>query len=664
VGLDKPITVTGVVVIGDDKDNYTLTQPTGVTADIGARTLTLTAVPDSKTYDGTTSSDEAPLTEGLQDDDTVTGLTQRFSNKNAEPSGKVIGITPGYTVNDGNGGNNYSVETVTDTTGSIAKRDLTITAVTDTKVYNGTVVSLATPSVVGLQTGDTVTDRVQQFDTRHAGTGKTLSVMGYTVNDGNLGANYTTSTDDVHTGVITAKTLTITAVADTKVYDGDASSDGVPTVSGLVVITPPTAYSQGKGSTTIGVSDSVTDLLQVFDDKNVGTGKTMSVDGYTVNDGNGGLDYDVHLVDNVHGVITAFGVTVTADNRMKPHGDVVTFAGTEFTHTPLLGTDDVTGVTLTSAGSGAGAAIGLYDIVPSDATGTGLSNYAITYDAGTLEVVVVQMGSGGSGTVEGIGEGAVLTVPDNVGDIPGVGSVVINGHGFTVIPEPGFVGIVDIPITVTENGASTVVHAFVTFGIGDPTDVTYGPSSIGTTRVHWTGTPDALGYRVYVGGVLVGTTGPAATEFSILRLLGPNAIVEVQAFGAGESSSAMVRARYVPGPVITLGRVTFFGDSARLKPSTKAKLRKYAALVAAQGFNALTIQGRTERNHPGSLKWRLKLSAARSKAVKAYLAHLFSKHYHVSVMIGTANSRGTGASSSIKWRRAEINLTELTLFDR
>src|SRR5262249_5382349 len=57
-----------------------------------------------------------------------------------------------------------------------------------------------------------------------------------------------------------------------------------------------------------------------------------------------------------------------------------------FTQTGLLNGDTITGVTLTSAGAAASAAVGSYDIVASAATGTGLSNYAITYVNGTLLV--------------------------------------------------------------------------------------------------------------------------------------------------------------------------------------------------------------------------------------------------------------------------------------
>ena len=81
-------------------------------------------------------------------------------------------------------------------------------------------------------------------------------------------------------------------------------------------------------------------------------------------------------------------LTITADDCGKAYGDTVSFLGTEFTPTGLVGSDNVTSVSLTSIGVGASAAVGTYDIVVSAAVGIGLDNYEITYENGTLTVTV------------------------------------------------------------------------------------------------------------------------------------------------------------------------------------------------------------------------------------------------------------------------------------
>src|SRR5690606_6643770 len=59
---------------------------------------------------------------------------------------------------------------------------------------------------------------------------------------------------------------------------------------------------------------------------------------------------------------------------------------TEFTPTGLVNGDEVTSVTLSSAGAAATAAVTTYDIIASAAHGPKLTNYDITYAKGTLTV--------------------------------------------------------------------------------------------------------------------------------------------------------------------------------------------------------------------------------------------------------------------------------------
>ena len=79
-------------------------------------------------------------------------------------------------------------------------------------------------------------------------------------------------------------------------------------------------------------------------------------------------------------------LSITASNASKSYGQTVTFAGTEFSTSGLVGGDTVSSVTLTSAGAVSTATPGSYDIVPSAAVGSGLGNYTITYNNGTLAV--------------------------------------------------------------------------------------------------------------------------------------------------------------------------------------------------------------------------------------------------------------------------------------
>ncbi len=72
----------------------------------------------------------------------------------------------------------------------------------NTKPYDGTVTAAAVPLVTGLLAADTVTGATETYDTPYAGSGKTLSVAAYTVNDGNGGRNYSVKTIANTSGVI------------------------------------------------------------------------------------------------------------------------------------------------------------------------------------------------------------------------------------------------------------------------------------------------------------------------------------------------------------------------------------------------------------------------------------------------------------------------------
>ena len=95
--------------------------------------------------------------------------------------------------------------TYTNGTLTVNPAPLTLTAVTNTKVFDGTTSAAAIPTVSGLKNSDAVAGLAETYDTPLAGTGKTLSVSpGYTVNDNNSGKNYSVSTVPNSTGVITA----------------------------------------------------------------------------------------------------------------------------------------------------------------------------------------------------------------------------------------------------------------------------------------------------------------------------------------------------------------------------------------------------------------------------------------------------------------------------
>ncbi len=84
--------------------------------------------------------------------------------------------------------------------------------------------------------------------------------------------------------------------------------------------------------------------------------------------------------------ITPAPLTITANDQDKTYGQTVTFAGTEFSAAGLVNGDSISSVSLSSTGAAATASVGSYAIEASNAMGSGLNNYAISYVSGTLEV--------------------------------------------------------------------------------------------------------------------------------------------------------------------------------------------------------------------------------------------------------------------------------------
>jgi hypothetical protein len=113
-----------------------------------------------------------------------------------------------------------------------------------------------------------------------------------------------------------------------------------------------------------------------------------------------------YTISYVNGTLTVnkATLTITANNRSKIYGQTLTFTGTEFTTAGLVNGNTVTSVTLTSSGAVATAVVSgsPYNIVPSAAVGTGLTNYNISYVNGSLTVTKAASSTSLTASVSGI----------------------------------------------------------------------------------------------------------------------------------------------------------------------------------------------------------------------------------------------------------------------
>jgi hypothetical protein len=258
------------------------------------------------------------------------------------------------------GDSDYTASNATNSL-TVDQRPITITAAADTKIYDGTTDSDEAPIQTGtLATGDSV-DWTQSFDDRDVGTGKTLTPSG-TIEDGNGGANYDVSIITA-TGNITALEITVSAVTDTKIYDGTTDSDEEPNLS-----------------VPLGFGDTH-NFSQSFDDRDAGSSKTLSPTG-SIDDGNDGNNYDVSFVDDVTGEITVRPIEVSADAKSRTYGDPDPTLTYQITSGSLVGGDEFTGSLSREAGEDAGS----YEILQNDLALS--TNYDLSYVGADFSITV------------------------------------------------------------------------------------------------------------------------------------------------------------------------------------------------------------------------------------------------------------------------------------
>ena len=222
VGAAKPISVSGIGLVGADAGNYTFNATASASADITARALTVTAAGVDKVYDGATAA-----TVNLADN-RVAGDVLTTSYAAADFNNKNVGAAKPVSVSGiglvGTDAGNYTFNTTAAASADITARALTVTATGVDKVYDGTTsasVNLADNRVAGdvLTSSYTSAD----FNNKNVGAAKPVSIGGIGL-VGTDSGNYTFNTTASASADITARALTVTAAGVDRVYDGTTSA--------------------------------------------------------------------------------------------------------------------------------------------------------------------------------------------------------------------------------------------------------------------------------------------------------------------------------------------------------------------------------------------------------------------------------------------------------
>jgi hypothetical protein len=271
VGAGKSVTATGLSLSGAEAGNYQLASTSvATTGDITVRTLAVSATGANKVYDGTTAATVTLSDDRVSGDVLSTSsATASFADKNVGP-GKTVSVS-GIAVT-GADAVNYTFNTTATSTADITARTLTVTAVGLNKVYDGTTTATVTLMDDRVEGDDlTVSYTTASFADKNVQNGKLVSVSGISVSGTDAG-NYTANTEASTVGDITGATLTVVGItAQNKVYDG--TTDATLNLDSAEVI----GLVDGDDVTVV-----VSVAVGAFADAEVGTGKLVTVSGFTL----------------------------------------------------------------------------------------------------------------------------------------------------------------------------------------------------------------------------------------------------------------------------------------------------------------------------------------------------------------------------------------------
>ena len=287
-----------------NQEKYDVTYVNDGVLTVNRRPITLTANAATKVYDGTENT--VPLTVSISGGSLAVGVDTlaQVTGDIARQAGADVGA---YDIRLGTGSraSNYDITFEQDNNAfTITKAPLTLTG---TKVYDGTldfVPSLATSIVITGVNGEifTATGTATKV-TRNVQVEEELSdVSGLTLIgvNGSKPSNYFDLTPAQTKVTVEQRAVTLIAPNARKIYDAnifyDVTEDDLNNLSALLG----------------GVGDRVREAEVEFDTKDAGSGKTVEIKRYVIDDGNNGNNYDIELAESDAGFIGQAPLTITA----------------------------------------------------------------------------------------------------------------------------------------------------------------------------------------------------------------------------------------------------------------------------------------------------------------------------------------------------------------
>ncbi len=379
VGTGKNVSCSSISLSGTDASNYSLSSTSASknsAVNITAKSLTPSVnTCTNRAYDGTTTVACSISLATIVSGDTVTASGTCVAADKNVGTGKNVSCSSISL--SGTSASNYTLGSTSASKNSavnITAKSLTTTASCSNKTYDGGTTASCTLGATGLVGSETVSITGScAFANKNVGTSKTVTCSSLAIASGTYSGNYTLSaTSKTATANITAKSLTPSVSScSNKTYDG--------TTSASCTISLATPIS----GDTVSASGTCT-----FNNKNVGTGKTVTCSSISLS----GTDSGNYTLDSTSKTktanITARAVTITAKDQTITYGSSIA-TGTSQVTVGTLGTgDSLTSITLTPSTSNYTTngtitpSAGVIKNGSTDNTG----NYTITYATGVLKI--------------------------------------------------------------------------------------------------------------------------------------------------------------------------------------------------------------------------------------------------------------------------------------
>jgi hypothetical protein len=361
VGVSKTVTATGITLSGTDAGNYTPNSTATNTASISPRSLTVSTTGVNRVYDRTTSASVTYSDNRISGDVFTISSTSTFATK-IVGNGKPI-TTTGITLSGTDAGN-YTPNSTANSAANVTARPLSVTISSTDKVYDG----LTSASVSYLDdrvTGDLFTvSGTATFSDKNIGSAKTVTASSITISGADAN-NYVQNTSTTTTANITVRTLVVTAVADTKMYDANVNATSV--------------YSDNRVAGDVFIVSGTA----TFANKTAAAGKTVTITNITISGTDAG-NYTQNTSTTSTAEITQRPLEVTgtlqAQDKVYDGSRTATYDIADLTLVGVQGSDLV-GVTNPRGRFRTDANVGVNKIVELTSfqfTGADLGNYAVS----------------------------------------------------------------------------------------------------------------------------------------------------------------------------------------------------------------------------------------------------------------------------------------------